>query len=527
MRRALTGLLLGASLVGAARAEAPPTPALESTDPGIALVAPGIESPGTLQGTAWVTTDVDYETVVRPGLSWSASRRLRVHADLALPQDPLGLSAVGQVRGGATIGLVNPTGRGRSLGLATELAWAPAIYPGTHLRALSGRALLTGSVRRSTIGGTLNLGVEGTTQGRASVVAGAGVQKRLLDQTHVIAEVHGGWMFSPWTELEPLHGWLGLAVGSRRGVAAVVFSGLEVDPRGWGLSWEAGIGLSARRQGLAPDLDRDRIRNGRDECVRAPEDRDAHSDEDGCPDPDDDGDRVPDVSDACPDEAEDLDGYLDGDGCPEWDNDADGVIDPEDDCPLDPGPAAAGGCPDFDEDRVPDGRDRCETRPGPEATGGCPDRDGDGVADLRDACPDTPAGADSVPLVSFGCPPRAVVEGGRIRIDERIHFAFGTAELLESSRAPLRSVARLLLESTHLALVEIGGHTDAVGDEDANLDLSQDRAEAVLEFLVGEGVPPERLEARGYGESRPVDSNDTEWGRAGNRRVEFLVLRAE
>jgi len=73
------------------------------------------------------------------------------------------------------------------------------------------------------------------------------------------------------------------------------------------------------------------------------------------------------------------------------------------------------------------------------------------------------------------------------------------------------------------AAIEVGGHTDADGDADANMTLSQRRAQAVVDYMVRAGVPADRLKAVGYGETEPVASNDTEEGKAQNRRIEFLV----
>ena len=73
--------------------------------------------------------------------------------------------------------------------------------------------------------------------------------------------------------------------------------------------------------------------------------------------------------------------------------------------------------------------------------------------------------------------------------------------------------------------IEVGGHTDNTGDDQANLALSLARAEAVANFLVEAGVPQERLVPTGYGELQPVDSNDTEAGRANNRRTEIKIIR--
>jgi outer membrane protein OmpA-like peptidoglycan-associated protein len=73
--------------------------------------------------------------------------------------------------------------------------------------------------------------------------------------------------------------------------------------------------------------------------------------------------------------------------------------------------------------------------------------------------------------------------------------------------------------------IEIAGHTDSRGSEDYNRRLSQGRTQAVVDYLISQGIAPHRLRAVGYGESRPIDTNDTEEGRAKNRRVEFTVVK--
>jgi len=73
------------------------------------------------------------------------------------------------------------------------------------------------------------------------------------------------------------------------------------------------------------------------------------------------------------------------------------------------------------------------------------------------------------------------------------------------------------------ALIEISGHTDSVGSDDTNLQLSRRRAEAVSDYLKRAGVGAERMTAVGYGKTRPIASNDSEEGRARNRRIEFDV----
>ena len=72
--------------------------------------------------------------------------------------------------------------------------------------------------------------------------------------------------------------------------------------------------------------------------------------------------------------------------------------------------------------------------------------------------------------------------------------------------------------------IEIGGHTDGKGSEAYNQRLSENRAKAVVDYLVSKGVDAKRLKYKGYGKTMPVDTNDTEEGRAKNRRVEFKIL---
>lgn len=72
--------------------------------------------------------------------------------------------------------------------------------------------------------------------------------------------------------------------------------------------------------------------------------------------------------------------------------------------------------------------------------------------------------------------------------------------------------------------IEIGGHTDAEGSESYNLRLSENRAKAVAEYLISKGVSEKRIQFKGYGKSCPIDTNETEEGRAKNRRVEFKII---
>jgi OOP family OmpA-OmpF porin len=144
-----------------------------------------------------------------------------------------------------------------------------------------------------------------------------------------------------------------------------------------------------------------------------------------------------------------------------------------------------------------------------------PDLDGDGVLNERDKCPNTRPGA----VVDLdGCEVEAVIEL------EGVHFDFDKATLKPEAKVVLNEAAALLNKHEKV-VVEIAGHTDSTGPEDYNQGLSERRAEAVEDYLTANGVNASRLSSRGYGESRPVASNDTKEGRAENRRVEMIVLK--
>jgi OmpA-OmpF porin, OOP family len=141
------------------------------------------------------------------------------------------------------------------------------------------------------------------------------------------------------------------------------------------------------------------------------------------------------------------------------------------------------------------------------------DTDADGVPDEDDRCPGTPKGAETD-------------DNGCVKIEKvvlrGVNFATGSAKLLPAAGDTLRTVAGAMKANEKLE-VEIGGHTDSVGDESKNQGLSERRAKAVKEFLVKEGVDEDRLSTKGYGESQPADTNDTAAGRANNRRVGFKI----
>lgn len=275
----------------------------------------------------------------------------------------------------------------------------------------------------------------------------------------------------------------------------------------------------------ARDADRDGLVDSGDRCPAEPEDMDGTADLDGCPEDDDDGDGIADAADACRDRAEDADHFEDQDGCPEIDNDDDGSMDARDACPEEPGGVETHGCPDGDQDGIEDKVDACPDRKGPRQGQGCPDTDGDGLIDLYDQCPVDPALPPEDGSPPTGCPTLAVLDGDHIRIGEQVHFETGKAVILPDSDRLLAAVAAILNAHPEVRRVRVEGHTDNVGSERSNEELSRARADAVMKHLIVRGrVDPGRLEAAGYGETRPLDTNQTEQGRAANRRVEFVVL---
>ncbi|MDF2692668.1 MAG: outer membrane protein [Labilithrix sp.] len=199
---------------------------------------------------------------------------------------------------------------------------------------------------------------------------------------------------------------------------------------------------------------------------------------------------------------------------------------------------------DHDRDGIPDREDACPDEPGvhdsdPTANG-CPppppipseDSDGDGVSDTDDACPAI-AGVRTTDPMTNGCPPSsaprplAVVTKTEIRIGEQIRFATNSADVLTDSDAVLGAVERILSERPEIRKVRIEGHTDAVGDPTYNHELSERRAAAVKDWLVRHGIDASRLESKGFGRQRPIDTNDTEAGRANNRRVVFTIVEQD
>jgi cytochrome c oxidase subunit 2 len=104
-----------------------------------------------------------------------------------------------------------------------------------------------------------------------------------------------------------------------------------------------------------------------------------------------------------------------------------------------------------------------------------------------------------------------------------LHFESGNDKLTPDSKYELDNLIELMVNNSKIA-VELAGHTDNVGDPKANLDLSNRRATAVKDYLVNRGIDAARLKAVGYGQTKPIDSNETDTGRQNNRRTELRIL---
>ncbi len=254
------------------------------------------------------------------------------------------------------------------------------------------------------------------------------------------------------------------------------------------------------------DRDGDGLPDNVDKCPDQPENYNGFEDADGCPDdPDTDGDGIPDSKDQCVLEPEDKDGYQDSDGCPDPDNDLDTVPDDKD-----KDPTTGKSCANDPED--PDGFEDVD---------GCPelDNDKDGVPDLEDMCPNEPG-----PASNKGCPLKpslVVVTDKEIKILQQIHFQFDKDKIRPESFKILDAVVDVLKSYPKIHL-EIQGHTDNKGAPAYNKNLSERRAASVLKYLVEHGVDVGRLVSHGYGMEKPLVSNDTDQGRALNRRVQFI-----
>ena len=320
------------------------------------------------------------------------------------------------------------------------------------------------------------------------------------------------------------------------------------------------LGVAVDEQGCPLDEDKDGVPDYLDKCLGTPAAALGTIDSVGCP-IDSDGDGVPDYIDRCPNTPKEAIGTTDSVGCP-IDSDGDGVADYLDRCPNTPkeaiGHVDAQGCPlDSDKDGIPDYLDRCPGTPEGASVNenGCElDSDGDGVPDWRDECPRTRKEAighvdakgcdldsdhDGVPDWQDECPHTPGIKENKgcpeVKREIRqllkkamqgIEFETARATIRPSSYSLLDEIAQQFIENPSF-IIEVQGHTDNTGKADKNMTLSQDRANAVRDYLIGKGVPAERMTARGYGQDKPIADNSTKAGRAKNRRVEFDITFEE
>ncbi len=223
----------------------------------------------------------------------------------------------------------------------------------------------------------------------------------------------------------------------------------------------------------------------------------------------------------------------------ESDRDGDGFPDDIDKCPDVPEdgkqPDPTDGCPegaDRDNDGIPDNIDRCpddpEDKDGVEDQDGCPERDADNddIPDTEDKCPTVPGKASEI-AEKHGCPGLTEVrEDGTIALLEPIQFETAKSTIKRVSFPILDEVVDLMKARPNLR-IGVYGHTDNRGGAAMNMRLSKSRAAACVTYIVGKGIARNRLESEGFGFNKPIDTNDTDEGRARNRRTEFKMLNMD
>jgi hypothetical protein len=451
----------------------------------------------------------------------TATGNLALHAKARLLRAP---SDAGTLIVGASVIAVVPT--------ATKDQFTGSDQP-------EGRLLLLGSFIPAAIDGRLTLSVNGgpvlrgtsqyaNLEQKSAVAWGAGASFRVLDELWATAELFGE--STPGGQRREAMGEM-VALSPVEGLAGFVF---RPDPMfsiglaaGRGMTDAAGtpevrgvLSLSIVPGGhaLAPirtevdrstiDSDGDGIPDSVDKCPNEPEDKDMFEDQDGCPDPDNDHDGIPDIKDKCPLDAEDKDGFQDDDGCPDPDNDHDGIPDAMDKCPNDPedkdGFEDLDGCPDADNDHdgIPDTMDRCPNEP--ETINGFQDDDG---------CPDR---GDSMVIVSPD------------RIETLDPVQFTGLKLTRTGLSLLGQVGATLRAHPEILRLRITVHVQPTDNPEADQARSDKRAQAIRDWLIQWGTPwgvgATRLDARGFGGTKPLVSPDQRGAAKINDRIEFIIL---
>jgi outer membrane protein OmpA-like peptidoglycan-associated protein/LysM repeat protein len=386
-----------------------------------------------------------------------------------------------------------------------------------------------------------------------------------VDDIEFIAEVNGA---TPWTQVEELSATspVELEVAARffthAGVVATVGAGSGVFADAGAPAWRLFAGISYAPDPCGEDEDGDGHGDLCDNCpgLQNADQADVDGDDVGdacdvCPvdaDPeqsDRDGDGRGDACDRCPDGADDgLD--RDGDGvpdacdlCPETpdpeqlDSDGDAVGDMCDSCINDPNPGQA----DTDGDGIGDVCDVCATQFDPKQQ----DDDNDGIGNICDFCPLVPGGEKDTDgdglgdacdnCVDFGNPDQADLDkdgDGDVcdcTIDfGRVEFEFDKAQIKgDGSFDVLKNVAKVMEGFDDILKVEVQGHTDTMGSNAYNIDLSKRRSLAVREYLETSGIGTGRTLACGYGEEQLAEWTADETPNQDNRRVQFVILEVK
>ncbi|NGP75636.1 OmpA family protein [Balneolaceae bacterium YR4-1] len=234
---------------------------------------------------------------------------------------------------------------------------------------------------------------------------------------------------------------------------------------------------------------------------------------------DKDGDGISDKNDLCPDTY-----GTSFWGCP--DSDSDGIPDNEDACPNNPGRSVLGGCPDSDGDGIVNSRDKCPETAGVFENEGCPralDEDNDGITDAEDDCPQQAGTA-----ANNGCPQKEEkqltenMKENLQKLGSLLQFEDNSSVVDSTAYDALKQLADYMQSDSDLRLI-IRGHTNTSRSAAQNLELSVDRANAVKDYLIEQGIQANRIAAFGYGDTRPEISNDSQDGReqVKNSRIEL------
>jgi len=284
-----------------------------------------------------------------------------------------------------------------------------------------------------------------------------------------------------------------------------------------------------------PDSDGDGLTDGEEVKIYGTDPNNPDTDGDGLTDgeevhkyhtnprlADTDGDGLSDGEEVLKYHTDPLNKDTDGDGLSDYDEitkyhtdplkkdtDGDGLTDYEEIFIYHTNPLLA----DTDGDGISDGDEVLKYHTDPLMT----DTDGDGVPDGQDGCPLEPG-----PKSNNGCPEVPFQIGQRVDLP-RIEFESGKTEILSQSFSALNQLIGLMTKYQG-SKISIQGHTDNTGDSVFNERLSVDRANSVKSWLVAHGINGSRLEARGYGQTRPITTNTTDQGREINRRIEFVII---